>query len=400
MIHAATKTVSPGPDGMPARLAIVARARLPIVARARLPVVALAILELLAALWGALSRLGWSIPAGSGLASVHGPIMVSGFLGTLISMERAVALQARWAYAAPLLSAVGAMVLMSGVAPAPAGVLIVLGSLGMVAIFLTIVRRQPALFTCTMALGAVAWFAGNVIWLAGLPIFRLVNWWAAFLILTIVGERLELSCLMRLSRTVETAYLLSVAVFTLGLVVDSVEGIFFPAAGSAIGIQIIGLGMVALALWLLRYDIARRTVRQTGLTRYIAVCLLPGFAWLGVGGVLRMLSPYVGVTNMYDAMLHAVFLGFVMSMIFGHAPIILPAVLGRPMTYFRSFYAHLILLHLSLLVRVACDLTGGAAVFVVWQWAGVFNIVAVLLFLFATARAVRSHPSPSGIASA
>ena len=222
-----------------------------------------------------------------------------------------------------------------------------------------------------------------------------MNWWAAFLILTIVGERLELSRLMRLSRSVEIAYLLSVAVFACGLVVDSIQGLFFPAAGSAIGLQITGLGMILLALWLLRYNIARRTVRQSGLTRFIALCLLSGYAWLGVGGVLRMLSPYLAVTNMYDAMLHAIFLGFVMSMIFGHTPIILPAVLGRPMAYHRSFYAHLILLHLSLLVRVVCDLAGGAAAFAAWQWAGVLNVTAVLLFLFATVRAIRSFATPS-----
>ena len=375
MTRIATKPASPATETM----------------RVRVPIVALGILALLAALWGALLRLGWNLPVvNSSLPSAHGPLMVSGFLGTLISMERAVALRARWAYSAPLLSALGALVLMSGVSPVAGAFLIVLGSLGMVAIFSAIVRRQPALFTYTMALGAVAWFIGNAIWLTGLPIFRLVQWWAAFLILTIVGERLELSRLMRLSRTTEMLYLFAIVLFTFGLVVDSIAGIFFPAAGSAVGLQITGVGMVALALWLLRYDIARRTVRQTGLTRFIAWCLLLGYVWLGIGGVLRVVSPYVSVTNMYDAMLHTIFLGFVMSMIFGHAPIILPAVLGRPMPYHRSFYAHLVLLHLSLAVRIAADLGAGRAAFAAWQWAGVFNVIAVLLFLFATARAIRS----------
>jgi hypothetical protein len=148
--------------------------------------------------------------------------------------------------------------------------------------------------------------------------------------------------------------------------------------------------MVALALWLLRYDIARRTVRQSGLTRFIAWCLLLGYVWLGLGGVLRVLSPYLGVPNLYDAMLHTIFLGFVMSMIFGHAPIILPAVLARPMPYHRSFYAHWVLLHLSLALRIACDLASGSTAFSLWQWAGVLNVVAVLLFLFATARSILS----------
>jgi hypothetical protein len=361
--------------------------------RARFPIAALGLISLFAALWGALLRAGWSLPPiFSDLPSVHGPLMISGFLGTLISLERAVALKARWAYAAPLLSGLGALILASGVAPAAGAFLIVLGSVGMAAIFIAIVRRQPALYTYTMALGAAAWFTGNAIWFTGLPILRVAQWWSAFLILTIVGERLELSRLLRLTRTTERLYLLAVVVFLLGLSVDSIEGIFFPAAGSAIGIQIIGVGMAALALWLLRYDIARRTVRQTGLTRFIAWCLLSGYVWLGIGGALRALSPYIRVTNMYDATLHTIFLGFVMSMIFGHAPIILPAVLGRPLPYRRSFYAHWALLHFSLALRIACDLFPGSGAFSLWQWAGAFNVVAVLLFLFATARAILSAP--------
>jgi hypothetical protein len=59
----------------------------------------------------------------------------------------------------------------------------------------------------------------------------------------------------------------------------------------------------------------------------------------------------------YDAALHAVFVGFVISMIFGHAPIIFPAILGVPITYQRGFYVHLILLHLSLIIRLLGDLT-------------------------------------------
>jgi hypothetical protein len=35
-------------------------------------------------------------------------------------------------------------------------------------------------------------------------------------------------------------------------------------------------------LGLATFDIARRTVRQSGVTRFIAVCLLSGYVWLGV----------------------------------------------------------------------------------------------------------------------
>jgi len=33
----------------------------------------------------------------------------------------------------------------------------------------------------------------------------------------------------------------------------------------------------------------------------------------------------------YDAGLHTIFRGFVMSMIFAHAPVIVPSALGRPL---------------------------------------------------------------------
>ena len=93
------------------------------------------------------------------------------------------------------------------------------------------------------------------------------------------------------------------------------------------------------------------------------------------GGVLA--GPY------YDALPHAVFVGFVFAMIFGHAPIIFPAVLGQTVAYHPLFYAPLWLLHLSLLLRLTGDLAG-------WppgrQWGGLLNAVAVLLFLGTVAR--------------
>jgi hypothetical protein len=61
-----------------------------------LPFLVLAILGLLAALWAGLMRLGWRLLALTpSLALAHGLLMISGFLGTLITLERAVAMQKR-----------------------------------------------------------------------------------------------------------------------------------------------------------------------------------------------------------------------------------------------------------------------------------------------------------------
>ncbi len=354
--------------------------------RVRMPIVVLAMLALLAALWAGLIRLGWAFPPLiTGIATLHGPLMVCGFLGTVISLERAVALGQRWAYAAPVLTVVGALVLLTTRAPFVGTSLFTLGSLGMVAIFSVIVRRQPALFSYTMALGALAWFIGNGLWLAGFAFSTVASWWTAFLVLTIVGERLELSRLLQLSPSAARWFLGAVALFLVGVVLATVEGIGLTAGGWFVGTRLAGLGMMALAGWLLRFDLARRTVRQRGLTRYIAWCLLLGYVWLGVGGALRLVYASSMGGALYDAMLHTVFVGFVFSMIFGHAAIILPAVIGRPVAYSPLMYVPLILLHLSLALRLAGDLVLGLTV---RQWGGMLNAIAMLLFLFMTARGI------------
>jgi hypothetical protein len=346
----------------------------------RLPLLAVSMLALLVALWAGLLRLGWSLPAiQPGLYVAHGPLMVCGFLGTLISLERAVALGEGWSYAAPTLSGAGALALIVGV-PGPLGpIFITLGSLGLVANFIAIVRRQTALFTITMALGAVAWFIGNCLWFARIPIIEMFFWWAGFLVLTIVGERLELSRLTGQGERNRPLLLLGTGVFLAGLA----TGLHVPA----LGLRLAGLGMLVMALWLLRYDLARRTVKQQGLTRFIAVNLLAGYFWLGISGLMWIWFGDDLTTFHYDAMLHSIFLGFVFSMIFAHAPMIFPAVLQRPLPYRRIFYAHSALLHLSLLLRIGGDL---AHSYPAYEWGGLLNVIAVLFFVGNTGHAVAS----------
>jgi len=136
----------------------------------------------------------------------------------------------------------------------------------------------------------------------------------------------------------------------------------------------------------MRQDIARRTVKGRGLTRFIAVCLLSGYAWLAVGGLSMIVSRGLGFGGIaYDAALHAVLLGFVFSMVFGHAAIILPAVLRVAVPYHPYFYAPLVLLHTSLFVRLGGDALSLPA----WRaWGGVLNGLALLAFVLGTILAV------------
>ncbi len=345
-----------------------------------LPLMGAGMIALLAGVWAGLFRLGWTLPPlRPTLPMAHGPLMVSGFLGLLIGIERAVALDRGWTYVSPLLTGLGALALIIGLSSPVSPVLITLGSLGLAAVFVMIVRRHLALYTVTMGLGALAWLIGNGLWLIGWPIYKVVLWWAAFLVLTIAGERLELARILRPSRASLAAFLVVTGLFLVGLIASTIA--------YDLGVRLAGLGMIGLALWLLRYDVARHTVRKADLARFIAVCLLSGYAWLAAGGLMASIFGGVAAGPRYDAMLHAIFLGFVFSMIFGHAPIIFPAVLGAPPAYHPSFYLPLVLLHLSLALRVVGDLTPW------WagrQLGGLLNAVALLLFLVNTARTIRS----------
>lgn len=337
----------------------------------RLPLLFLSILALLFALWAGLLRMGWDWPTlRPTLPMSHGPLMVSGFFGTLIALERAVAIQRRWAYLGPLCSGVGGALLIAGLQGDVAPLLLALGSLGLALVCLWMGWQHPAAHSGVVALGGVCWLVGSLLWLFGSPVYQVVLWWSAFLVFTIAGERLELSRVRRLRRGSQVMFLAIAAGILVGLVGLRLDLVW--------GERWVGLGYLALAAWLWIHDLARVTVRQSGLRRYIAVCLLSGFAWLALGGLLSVFYPGYTAGPIYDAKLHAVFVGFVFSMVFGHAPIIFPAVLGVAIAYRRLFYLPLVLLHLSLMMRLAGDFGGWIAL---RQWGGLLNALAIVLFL-------------------
>ena len=353
----------------------------------QLPLMAAGLLTLLAALWAGLIRVGWRLPALQPmLPALHGPLMISGFLGTLISLERAVAIKRPWTFVGPVLSGLGAVWLMIGLPMVVGQWLLLLGSVGLTAVFIHIVRQHPASYTVTMGLGAVCWLVGNALWLSGWPIFRIVYWWAGFLVLTIVGERLELSRVARLSANTIRLFVGAVLLFAMGLLVVLGWG--------GIGTRLIGLGLLALAIWLGLFDIARKTVRRTGLTQYIAVNLLLGYGWLAIGGITALIIGQAVAGPRYDFMLHAVFVGFVFGMIFAHAPIILPSILPLHIQFQPILYGPTILLHLALLLRALGDV--GA-----WQpvraWGGMFNAIAILWFLGQMIFLARTANNSTGI---
>jgi hypothetical protein len=294
---------------------------------------------------GGLARMGIDLPVATQWADSHGPMMISGLFGTLISLERAVAHRRAWAYAAPLSFAVGGLTLASGLAPSLPGPLFAIGSAIFVAVSIAIFLLQRALFTGLLVLGAACLLAGNSLLATGADVSSFAGLWVAFLVCTIAAERLELSRVLAPSRSAAVVFAALLCAFVIGAGIGLLE-----QPGRTIG----GIGLLGAVAWLARHDVAMRTARMKGQPRFMAMAMLLGYAWLAATAVF-LLVPARSAFD-YDLVLHAVFIGFVMSMVFGHALIIMPALTGVRLAYSTWLHLPLGLLHLAVLLRVAGDI--------------------------------------------
>ncbi len=314
-------------------------------ARLVFPLVVVA--SLVAGIAGGLVRAGlvppldtasWLTPA----IAAHAFLMICTFMGTVIGIERAVAVRHRLAFAGPLASGVAGPLLLAGWSTASSW-LVVIASVAFVAVNTVVVRRQMAAHTVLLLVAALAWSAGSVLHALAAPAEAVVPWWFSFLVLTIAAERLEMTRLMRRRRGSAIALYL---VFTLMLAGCALSG-WQPRAGGVT----YGLSLALLAGWLTSFDIARRTVHASGLSRYMAICLLLGYFWLFVAGAAWTATSLGRPWR--DAALHALGLGFVFSMMLGHAPVILPAIARVKILFGGYYYLPLALLHGSLALRLA-----------------------------------------------
>lgn len=337
----------------------------------RLPLLVLGMLSLLGGVLAGLARLGWNVPdAAATAAGWHGALTISAFLGTVISLERAVAIGRGWAYLAPAAAGLGGVILLVGVPPALTQILLIVAAVVLLAASIQVLQRLLAPFTIVLFLGALCWLIGNLAWLASGLASLAVPWWLAFLVLTIAGERLELTRYLATPAWAKHLFFAIVSVILLGATASLWQ--------EDQGLRVFAAGLLGLAIWLVRFDIARRNARQRGLVRFIAVCLLAGYAWLILAGLLGISGSFLPGHPWRDAALHAVGLGFVFSMIFGHAPIIFPAVARLKIPYHWSFYLPLLVLHVSIIMRVGSLISDD---FVLRRAGGLVNAFALLIFI-------------------
>lgn len=120
---------------------------------------------------------------------------------------------------------------------------------------------------------------------------------------------------------------------------------------------------------------------MSGQIRFMAAAMLSGYLWVAVSGLALLLIQ--GAPFAYDLTLHALLIGFVLSMVFGHALIIFPAVTGVILRYRPALYVPLALLHASVLLRVTGGLLELSAIRVASG-----PLTAVALIAFATTMAL------------
>lgn len=336
-----------------------------------------------------LTLLGVWAPVPSGrVGEAHGLLMVLGFVGTLVALERAVALGTAWGYAAPTSMGSGALLLLVPGAERLGHLLLVAGTAALCAVYVPLWRRQRDDAVLVSALGAVLVLGSAVLVLGGADVALALPWLAGFIVLTIVGERLELARLAMPAGAGTSLVLLGLA-----LAVSVPAATMWPRAGGSA----LGLVLLLLVAWLVSYDVARRTLRGSGLPRFAAACMVAGQAWLAAAGGVLLVAGQPADGMSYDALVHAVFLGFAVSMIMAHAPSILPAVTRVPLPYRSSMWAPWLLLQVSLVVR----LWGGDALGndLAREVGGVGNAAALLLF-FVVAVASAAMGPPTRRASA
>lgn len=338
----------------------------------------LAGLSMLAGLDAALMLLGVGAPVSAHrLPEVHGLVMVLGFVGTLVSLERAVALARPAGFLAPGLLGLGGLLLVSPAPLAVGRVLLVLGAAATVGVYTPLWRRRRDDAVLVQSLGAVLALGATILWLGGTDVPQLLPWLVGFLVLTIGSERLELARLAMGPTAGRDLILLASA-----LTAAVVAALLLPA----VGYPLLGMTTLTLVGWLARHDVARRTIHSRGLARFMAGSVLAGYGWLTVAAAVWLLGGTASRGPQYDAVVHAVFLGFTVSMIMAHAPVILPAVLRRPFPYHPVLLVPLVLLHASLVLRLwVGDALGVPAA---WQVGGVLNVAALLLFVLLAAWSV------------
>lgn len=310
----------------------------------RLPIVFLAMFCLLCGLWSGLHRIGWNLNISS-ITAHHGAIMVGGFLGTLISLEKIIPLKKKFLYLIPVTSASSVLFFLID-QPKTAIYLLIISSASLVLIFLHYFLNQRKTIYILMLLGAIFWLVGNILLLTKFFYALAFPWWTAFTLFVIVAERLEIMIFLPVSQLSKRILVMFLIIFVVGALLSF----------HSLGNLVCGLSLTGISIWLLKNDLISINLKKQNVQKFVAITLLCGYVALLLSGIFFFSLSDQWLT--YDAIVHSFFLGFVFSMIFAHGPMILPGILGiSTKPFHKILYLWTILLQSSWLIRVFSDIT-------------------------------------------
>jgi hypothetical protein len=319
-------------------------------------------------------------------------LIVCGFLGTFFSLERAVTLKRAPAYLAPLLTVAGSIIIIARPTSKIGPLLAVAGSLVFFLVCLALLRRQFTLYEFFILLGSIQWTLGNAIWFMQWPVYNVTLWWISFVLLATAGERLEIARMIHVGTGPWIILIAGLGAVFIGHIVVALGHLSAPDSvmdivGDAIydprtrlGMRIAGVGMGVAAAWFIVKDPARAFLGRPGIAGYISFCMMAGYGWLAVAGFFSV--RYAGLVSgeTYDSAVHMFFLGFLMSMIMGHGPVLVPSILELFLDMRPSFYVAPVLLHASLLLRVAGDVRHSLQM---RKWGGMLGALSIGYFMAA-----------------
>ncbi len=345
--------------------------------------VALLLMSGVGLLLGAYTGLGRSGSTHRLLQSdIHGVVMVLGFLGLVIALERATVLGTRLGYVAPAFTAASTLLLATPLPRMVAGILLALAGI-LVALSYARDLRRFAIHEVTLGAGAISWTAAAVLWTIGSGPIVITPLLAAVLVLTVIGWRLRDGRLRLSHRAYRGGFAALASIFVVGVAISPVNRTF--------GLLVAGIGLLGLAPGLLRHDIARTELRRGGLLAFSAWSTTLGYVWLGVSGAL-WIAMGVGATGplLHDALVHSLFLGFVLSWLMGQAPTLIPTLISTSPVEIGVRYLPLTMLQVSVALRIAADLVGSFA----WREMALHgNVAALVAFVVIELVAVRRGAS-------
>ncbi|HET9643817.1 MAG TPA: hypothetical protein VFP68_10790 [Burkholderiaceae bacterium] len=344
----------------------------------------LAVVNLVLGIAGGLARFGAPGPRGPALA-LHGLLLVSGFFGTLVALERFIAVGRTAWLLAPVASAVGGLMAWSG-APVQAALIawLVAGFALMSGCVFEAARGSMRLPLLLRILGAACWSVGNLLWLQGALAHLALPGWLAFLVLTIVSEREDVLSSLRTRPLAAVAFGAAIVLLPLSMLVAGLEatlGLPIPAP-SEVPALIQWTGCLLLALVLLSGKTPQP--RDGGWAGWESRATRAADAWLLVASLLGLSRHWLPFAAGGPAW-HALLLGFAFSTLFAHVPRLLMSMSKEPLRYTAWFAFPLVLLSASLALRVTA---AGFQHPLALLTAGVGHAIAIAAYALLITRAV------------